>query len=86
MCTEEFTSAPKSIIFWADLPLGNKFPGESNLIPYPEYLYLSLLVFFVDLNAPSKQFSKAKSKLLRFEFNWEMMYMFTIVLCDFILF
>ena len=43
--------------------------GESNLIPYPEYLYLSLSVFFVDLNAPSKQFSKAKSKLLRFEFN-----------------
>ena len=86
MCTEELTSAPKSITFWADLPLEKKFPGESNLIPYPEYLYLLLSVFFVDLNAPSKQFSKAKSKLLTFELNWEMMYMFTIVLCDFILF
>ena len=60
------------------LPLGNKkLPFASNPIPYPEYFYLLISAFLVNLTAPNKQFSKAKSKLLRFELNSLTIYMFT---------
>ena len=42
-----------------------KVPFESNPVPYPVYLYLSMSLFLVSLTAPNKQFSKAESKLLR---------------------
>ena len=40
-------------------PLGCvKLPLESNPIPYPEYLYLSISAFFVNLTTPNKQLCK----------------------------
>ena len=57
---------PKKYYILTNLPSGNKkVPFESNPIPYPVYLYLSMLLFLVSLTAPSKQFSNAGSKLLR---------------------
>ena len=51
--------------FFLSLPLGcEKLPLESNLIPYPEYLYLSTSTFFVHLTAPNRQFSKAILEVL----------------------
>ena len=38
-------------------------------IPYLEYSYLSKSAFLVNLTAPNKQFSKAKSETLRFDIN-----------------
>ena len=35
-----------------------KLPLESNPIPYPEYLHVSISEFFVNLIAPNRQFSK----------------------------
>ena len=46
-------------------PLGcEKLPPESNLIPSPEYLYLSMSKFFVNLIAPNRQFSKVMLEVL----------------------
>ena len=38
-------------------PENKKVPSILNPIPYPEYLYLSILEFLVKLTAPNKQFS-----------------------------
>ena len=58
-CTELLESAPKIMTFLPFSPLGcEKLPLESNLIPYSEYLYLSMSEFFVNLIAPNRQFSK----------------------------
>ena len=57
-CTELLKSTPKIITFVPFPPLGcEKLPPESNPIPYPEYLYLSMSEFFVNLTAPNRQFS-----------------------------
>ena len=64
-CTELLKSALKITKFWQSPPLGcEKFPLESNLIPYPEYLYLSTSAFFVNLTAPNRQFSKVMLEVL----------------------
>ena len=48
-CEELLKSAPKMITFLSYPPHGcEKPPLESNLIPYPEYLYLSISAFFVN--------------------------------------
>ena len=39
-------------------------PFESDPILYPEYLYLSMSVFLVNLTATNRQFSKVTSGLL----------------------
>ena len=45
--------APTIFIFLPYPQLGCvKLPLESNPIPYPEYLYLSISAFFVNLTAP----------------------------------
>ena len=62
---EQLISAPKIITFLPYPPFGCiKPPLESNPIPYPEYLYLSISVFFVHLTAPNRQFSKVTPLLL----------------------
>ena len=54
-CEELLKSAPKIITFLPYPPLGcEKRPLESNQIPYPEYLYLSISAFFVNLTAPNR--------------------------------
>ena len=56
-CIELSKSAPEIITFLLYPPLGCvKLPLESNPIPYPEYLYLSISASFVDLTAPNRQF------------------------------
>ena len=58
-CTEPLISAPKIITFLPYPPLGcEKLRLESNPIPYPKYLYLSISAFFVNLTAPNKQLCK----------------------------
>ena len=58
-CVELPKSAPKIIAFLPHPPLGRvKLPLESNPIPYPEYLYLSISTYFVNLTAPNRQFCK----------------------------
>ena len=58
-CAELLKSVPKIITFLSYPPLGcEKLPLESNPIPYPEYLYLLILAFFVNLTAPNGQFCK----------------------------
>ena len=58
-CVELPKSAPKIITFLPYPPLGcEKLPLESNPIPYPEYLYLSISAFFDNLTAPNRQFCK----------------------------
>ena len=50
--------SPKIITFLPDLlPNDEKVPFLSNPIPYPEYLYRSISVCYVDLTSPNKQFS-----------------------------
>ena len=57
--TELLKSVPKIIIFLPNPPLGcGKLPFESNPIPYPEYLYLLISPFFVNLAAQNRQFSR----------------------------
>ena len=64
-CVELLKSAPKIITFLPYPPLGCvKLPLESNSIPYPEYLYLPVSAFFVNLTAPNGQFSKVTLELL----------------------
>ena len=68
VCTELLISAPKIITISPKLPLGNeKVPPESNPIPYPLYLYLSMSLFLVILTAPNKQFFNVGLKLLRLD-------------------
>ena len=59
VCAELLISAPKIIIV---LPYPSdecvKLPLESNPIPYPKYLHLSISAFFVNLTAPHRKFSK----------------------------
>ena len=58
-CTEPVKSAPKIMTFLLYPPLGcEKLPLESNPIPYPKYLYLSISAFFVNFTAPNKQLCK----------------------------
>ena len=58
-CVELLKSAPKMTLFLPYPPLGcEKLPLDP--IPYPEYLYLSLSAFFVNLTAPSRQFCKVR--------------------------
>ena len=64
-CTELLIPAPKITTFWPNPQLGcEKVLLESNPIPYPEYLYLSISVFFVNLTATNRQFSKVTPLLL----------------------
>ena len=56
-----------------------KIPLASNPIPDPEYLYLSISAFLVNLSAPNKQVYKVGTKLLTFELNSRTIYMLTIV-------
>ena len=63
-------SSPKIITFLPSPPLGCvKVPSQSNPIPYPEYLYLSIVAFFVKVTAPKKQFSKVALELIRNPYN-----------------
>ena len=49
-------------------PPGNeKLPLLSNPIPFPEYPYLSIFAFLVNLTAPNKEFLNIGSSLLRLE-------------------
>ena len=65
VCTEMLKSAPKIITFLPSPLLGyEKLPLESSPITYPEYLYLSISEFFVNLTAPNRQFSKAIFEVL----------------------
>ena len=58
-CAELLKPAQKLITFLPYPPLGcAKLPLESNPIPYPEYFYLSISVFLVNLSAPNRQFCK----------------------------
>ena len=55
-CLELLKSAPKLTTFLPYPPLGCvKLHLESNPIPYPEYLYLSISAFLVNLTVPNKQ-------------------------------
>ena len=64
-CTKLLISAPKIITFLPNPPLGcKKVLLESNPKPHSEYLYLSKSVFFVNLTAPNRQFSKVTPLLL----------------------
>ena len=57
---DKLISTPKIILFLTVPPLKcEKHPCLSNLIPYPEYLYLSIPAFLINLAAPTKQFSSA---------------------------
>ena len=65
VCVELLKSAPKMITFQPYPPLGCvKLPLESNPIPYPEYLYLSISAFFVNLATPNRQFCGVKLDFL----------------------
>ena len=69
-CAELLISAPKITTFLPSPPLGcEKVPFESNPVPYPEYLYLLISAFFVNLTAPNRQFSKVTLLLLIIESN-----------------
>ena len=64
-CAELLVSAPIIIKFLPNPPFGcEKDPFESNIITYPEYLYLSMSAFFVNLTIPNRQFSIVTSELL----------------------
>ena len=54
---DELVSTPKIITFSpVSLPI-ERDVSLSNPIPYPEYPYLSISAFFVNLIDPNKQFS-----------------------------
>ena len=64
-CTELLISAPEIITFLPNPPLGcEKVPLELNPVPYTEYLYLSMSVFFANLTAPNRQFFKVTPRIL----------------------
>ena len=55
-------STPKIITFLPNPIAGNpKVPFISYPIPYPEYLYLSISAFFINLTTPDKEFYSAGS-------------------------
>ena len=55
-CTELVISAPKITTFLPSPPLRcEKVPFKSNSVPYPEYLYLSISAFLVNLTEPIRQ-------------------------------
>ena len=60
VCTELLISAPKIITFLPNPPFGcEKLPFGSNPIPYTKYLYASIIIIlFVNLTSPNRQFSK----------------------------
>ena len=54
----------KDITFSPKLPSGNKnVPFESNPLPCPAYLHLSISAILVNLTAPNKQFFNLRSRL-----------------------
>ena len=54
-CVELFKSAPKIVAFAPYVPSAcKKLPFESEPMSYPEYLYLLISAFFVNLTAPNK--------------------------------
>ena len=56
---------PKIITFRPNPVPGNeKLLFLSNPVPYPEYLYFSILAFLVKTTAPNKQFSSVGSLLV----------------------
>ena len=56
---ELLKSAPKITTFLPYPPLGcEKVPFESNPVPYPEYFYLSISTFFVNLTRLNREFWK----------------------------
>ena len=64
-CVQLLKSAPRIITFLPHPSLGcAKIPLESNPIPYPEYLYLSMSAFFVNLTVPNRQFWKVTLEIL----------------------
>ena len=55
---DELISATQIIKFLPVPPIRcEENPCLSNPIPYAEYLYLSIIIFFVKITAPNKQFS-----------------------------
>ena len=55
---DELISIPKIVTFLPVSPEGcEKNPFPSNAIPYPEYLYLSMSAFLVNLTAPNNAFA-----------------------------
>ena len=54
---DEIISTPKIITFLPVSLPNEKVVSVSNPIPYPEYLYLSMSAFLVNLADPNKQFS-----------------------------
>ena len=57
ICTEELISTLKIIQFVPNPLLTENFPFLSNPMPYPEYLYLPMSGFLVNLTTLNKQFS-----------------------------
>ena len=59
--TELLRSAPKIITFTPYVPSACKeLPFELKQIPYPEYLYLLMSLFLVNLTALNKEFFGVK--------------------------
>ena len=61
-CTEKVISAPKLITFLP--PAGTEksfFHIKSNSVPYPKYLYLSVLAFFTNLTVRNKELPSVES-------------------------
>ena len=54
---DEIISTPKIITFLRVSLPNEKVVSVSNPISYPEYLYLSMSAFLVNLTDPNKQFS-----------------------------
>ena len=54
---DELMSTPKIITFLPVSLPNEKDISQSNPITYPEYLYLSISAFLVNLTDPNKQFS-----------------------------
>ena len=54
---DELISTPKTITFLPISLQNKKDVSLSNPIPYPEYPYLSISTFLVNLTDPNKQFS-----------------------------
>ena len=72
------------------VPENEKVPSILNPIPYPEYLYLSILEFLVKLTAPNKRFSSVGSLLLVLSFlfiskNNVNVYYSSVIVCNFLM-
>ena len=58
---DELISTPRMITFLSTLPSGKEYsPQESNLMPWPVYLYLSRCVFLVSFTDPNQQLHSVK--------------------------